>query len=268
MKDKKTENPPDVAKEKRRSAGKNGARTAKLNSTKGDVATEAKKANVGQNSKPNRTKKVHCMLPGAELLDQGLSPQEVMEELEKKGKIELSPEHEIFCIELSVENNQTKAYMRAYPDSGYNAAAASATALLKNPKIKARVEQLRDERKARLNLDGDKLLQMIYNNAHANMRDLYRPDGSLIPITELHPDIAATIQQIEIEEIYAGRGDERTAIGVVKKYKLVDRLKAAELVGRNLMLWKDAGTKENPFHFDNMTDVEIDSRLKALESKE
>lgn len=220
---------------------------AKNNKVKGSTAIIKSKGLKTDISKSDTKKrKVNCMLPGADLLEQGKSVEEVMKELEEREGIELSPEHEVFCLELSVENNQTKAYMRAYPDSGYEAARRSASSLMTNPDIIERVKQLREERNERLKLDGDSLLQSLYNNAKANMRDLYRPDGSLVPINELHPDIAASIQQIEVEELFAGRGDDRQVIGLVRKYKLVDRLKAAELVGRNLKLWKDVGSPENP----------------------
>lgn len=57
----------------------------------------------------------------------------------------LSPRQEAFCREYAESGNATAAYSRAYGASTTNSAAASASKLLRNPKILARIKELQDE---------------------------------------------------------------------------------------------------------------------------
>lgn len=60
--------------------------------------------------------------------------------------IPLSPEDELFVDYLFEENmNRTRAYMKGHPNSSYNAARSSASALLTKPNIKAEVRRRLDE---------------------------------------------------------------------------------------------------------------------------
>ena len=209
------------------------------------------------------TKKINCQLPGAELLKEGKSVEEVMAVLDK----EMKPEHDHFCREYILDDNATRSYQRAYPNSGYFSAANSAADLLKKPEIKKRIDQLRDERNKRLEISSDKVLRRVEARASFNPRELYHPDGSFIPIHELHPDVAIGIKSIEVDEIFVGRGEERTAIGITRKITCFDGKASDELLGRNLSLWKDVGSKENPFTIDKLSDEQLEARLAELRSK-
>lgn len=195
-----------------------------------------------------RKKTVNCQLPGAELLAEGKSVEEVMETLEK----ELKPEHERFCREYILDDNGTRAYQRAYPNSGYDSARDSASKLLAKPCISARIAELRAERNKRLEISADKVLRRLEARASANVRDLYRPDGSFIPVHELDPDVAIAIKSIEVDEIFAGKGDERIAIGITRKITMLDGKASDELLGKNLKLWKEVGSAENPMTLEQL----------------
>jgi phage terminase small subunit len=207
---------------------------------------------------------VNCQLPGAELLSQGKSVAEVMETLEK----ELSPQHERFCREYIIDENGTRAYMRAYPKSSYDSARNSASELLAKPCIKARIEELRDERNRRLEISSDKVLRKLAALIHFDPRDLYDETGALKPIHELDYDVALAIQSIEVDEIMSGRGEDRTSIGQTKKVKFVGIRETLELAGRYLKLWKDVGSADNPVKGDitvkDMTPVQRAARVGFL----
>jgi phage terminase small subunit len=120
--------------------------------------------------------------------------------------------------------------------------------LLRNTKITARIEQLRTERSKRLEITADKVLRRLEARASVTPRDFYNSDGSFIQIHELDPDIGIAIKSIEVVELYAGRGDQKTAIGLVRKITVHDGKAADELLGKNLGLWKEVGSKDNPIH--------------------
>lgn len=80
--------------------------------------------------------------------------------------------HERFANLYVKMGNQTRAYMKVYPDSSYESAAVSAHQLLKNPKVKARVKELNTRTNAEVmnavGLTKEKLLKMaleVYNDA-------------------------------------------------------------------------------------------------------
>ena len=204
--------------------------------TKGSKVGEEKKA-----VKP-KTQMVNCQLIGAEEVAKGKTVKEVVERLEK----ELKPEHDRFCREYIRDDNATRAYQRSYPNCSYETAMVNGCRLLSNAKIKERVENLRDARNKRLDISADKVLRRLEARASFNMTDLYTPDGSFIPLHELDPDVAIGIKSIEIDEIYVGSGDQRTAIGITRKITCLDGKASDELLGKNLNLWKEVGSKDNP----------------------
>lgn len=209
-------------------------------------------------------KKINCQLPGADMLEAGKSVDEIMQALQD----DLSPEHDRFCREYILDDNQTRAYMRAYPDSSYGAAAVSAHHLLKNPKICARIGTLRAERNKRLEVSADKVLRRLEARASVTPRDLYKPDGSFIPIHELHPDVAIGIKSVEVTELFEGQGEDKQAVGLIRKITMFDGKASDELIGRNLSMWKDVGSKDNPLTVDKLSDEALEARLASLESKE
>lgn len=196
-------------------------------------------------AKSPRTKKVNCQLPGANLLDEGKSVAEVMATLED----ELSPEHERFCREYIFDDNATRAYMRSYPKSSYSAAKVSAHHLLTKPNLISRIDELRAARVKRLEIDGDKVLRRLEARASVTPRDFYKADGSFIPIHELDPDVAIGIKSIEVVELFEGRGEDRQAVGLVRKITMVDGKASDELLGKNLRLWKEVGSEDNPLNY-------------------
>jgi phage terminase small subunit len=196
-------------------------------------------------------KKVICQLPGADLIEQGKTVEEVTSEIDN----DLSPQHDLFCREYIIDepSNQTRAYMRAYPQSSYGAAAVSAHELLKNPKIIERIGILREDRNKRLEIRADKILRRIEARAGADIRDFHNENGSLKNIGDLDYDTAIAIQSIEIVELFEGRGENREQIGYVKKIKLVDGKSCDELLGRHLKLFTDkvelSGKDGTPIEF-------------------
>lgn len=63
---------------------------------------------------------------------------------------------EAFCTNISKGENKVDAYQHAgYKTKNYNAAAASASKLLKNPKIVARIKELGDKRERKDIADAD-----------------------------------------------------------------------------------------------------------------
>ncbi len=193
-----------------------------------------------------KAKAINCQLPGAELLAEGKSVKEVMDELAKEKESSLTVQEERFCQELVSCNVAVRAALRVWPDVSYDVAANKAMRLLKNAQIKARIDQITEEHKERYGLTDDKVLKRLAAIAMFDRRTLHKEDGSLKQIHELTEEEAAAITEIESVELFDGKGDQRQAVGFVRKVKFADPKGAIDLAGKHLGIWKEVGSKGNP----------------------
>ena len=150
---------------------------------------------------------------------------------------QLTPKQEKFCAEYMIDGNATEAYRRAgYPGKG---AEVSGCQLLKNPKVEARLAELKAAYTERTFITRDRILQELARIAFFDPRKMYRPDGSMKLLSEMDDDTAACIAGLDVEELYEGRGEDRTDIGRIKKVKLVDKVAALTLAMRHLGMLQD-----------------------------
>ena len=210
------------------------------------------------------SKKVNCMLPGAELLEQGKSVEEVMASLEAQQVNELELAEEFFCQEYVSCGIAVRAALRVWPKYSYDYASTKAERLMKKDEIKRRIRQLTAEHRERYGLTEAKVLKRIAALAFFDRRTLHNQDGTLKAIHELTEEEAAAITEVESVELFSGKGEDKQAIGTVRKVKFADPKASLELAGRNLMLWKDVGSKSNPLSHEAMTDEQLAARLKHL----
>lgn len=85
----------------------------------------------------------------------------------------MNQQQDLFCREFVANSfNGVQAYMAAYPDSSYGAAGGSAHELLKNPQIQDRITELLRDRMARLNLQADDVLRLLWATVTADPNEL------------------------------------------------------------------------------------------------
>lgn len=155
----------------------------------------------------------------------------------------LSPLQRLFALEYIVDLNGTRAAIRA----GYSArtAAQQAHQLLRNPLVLAEIDAQKKARLKRIAMDADALLLRLFEEADADMADLFDDDGNLRPVKDW-PAIwrRGLVAGIETEEILGASeedGKPRPVVGYTRKVKLADRMKRLEAIGRhvNVQAWKD-----------------------------
>lgn len=61
---------------------------------------------------------------------------------------------------------------------------------------------------------------------------LFDEEGTPLPITDLDPDTRVALAGLDVNELYSGSGDSRVQVGVMKKYRITDKLKAIELLAK------------------------------------
>lgn len=116
---------------------------------------------------------------------------------------------------------------RAYELAGYPDCAnpsAKAAKLLRKPRIKAYIKEIRDRAKAQADVDPGFVLLALKNIVSADRRLLYNEDGSLKPVHEWPAHVAETIESIETTE---------SALGAhTKKIKIGSRLQALSMMAK------------------------------------
>lgn len=150
----------------------------------------------------------------------------------------LLPKQQWFVLEYLAdkERNAYKAAIKA----GYKGRSAytQASRLLDNPKVKAVIAERTAKDVAKLELSAEWVLAELHKMAAFDVRKLYRPDGSLVPISELDDETAASIAGLEVIEQTSGRGKKRTVV-LLKKVKLADKGQNLERLGRHFKLFVD-----------------------------
>lgn len=163
--------------------------------------------------------------------------------------MELKGKRELFAREYLKDLHGTNAALRAgySPDS----ARTIASQLLAEPEVQARVAELSAARNAKLDLEARDILVELLRMLTTDIALALNADGSVKEIADIPIDLRRAIASIEIEEKYERDllkpGEElvedpprdKLVTVRVKKIKFWSKEKAAELLGRHLVLFKD-----------------------------
>lgn len=154
-------------------------------------------------------------------------------------KDKLTPKQSKFVAEyLANGMNATKAAISA----GYSASSAEVegSRLLRNAKVAAAVAKKTEKHMAQLDYGVDKTLEYIARMAFFDPKDLFEDDGSLKQIKDIPEEARTVIAGLEVSEICdAATGEQKHAIGLLKKVKLSDRKAALDMLMRYHSLYKD-----------------------------
>lgn len=147
-------------------------------------------------------------------------------------KRKLTPKRERFCIEYNIDFNASGAARRA----GYKDESAGQIGfmLLKNVDIQQRVMELREENAKKYNITKESLMQILRDIAGAKLDDILDAEGQVLPPAEWPEHMKRVTSGLEVDEIYSGTGENRTAIGLRRKVKLSERTKAIEILNKML----------------------------------
>lgn len=148
----------------------------------------------------------------------------------------LTPREARFCEEYLVDLNATQAAIRA----GYSARSARAHVgrLLTNEAIACRIAELRDARSTRVGVQADDVLRGLWQIAMLDIGEAFDASGALKPLVDMPEGVRRAIASIEIDELFNGRGGDRASVGVTRKVRFHDKIRALDLLGQHLGLWK------------------------------
>lgn len=153
----------------------------------------------------------------------------------------LTPKQKRFVAEYLIDLNATAAARRA----GYSAKTADRIGpeLLGKTCVSEAIQQAIQEREKRTEITQDMVLRETAKLAFFDIRKMFDNNGKPLDISRLDDDTAAALVGLDVQDIADPDGDY---VGYVKKYKMADKVKALELLGKHFGTWepKDDGPKD------------------------
>ena len=150
-----------------------------------------------------------------------------------------------FVEEYLIDLNATQAAIRAgySPDS----AADIGSENLRKPDIRAHIDKAMAERSRRTGVNADRVVQEIAKIAFVNAIEVIDPKTATVKENASSDDTAA-IQSVKVKTF----GED----GLEREIKMADKLKALELLGRHMGMFKDkvevSGLEKEKSKLDNI----------------
>lgn len=133
-----------------------------------------------------------------------------------------------FIEEYLIDLNATQAAIRAgySPDTAYSIGNEN----MKKPEIKAKIDKAMAERSKRTGVNADRVVRELAKIAFVNADDVIDADTATLKPDAAREDTAA-IQSVKVKTF----GED----GLEREIKMADKLKALELLGKHLGMFKD-----------------------------
>lgn len=152
----------------------------------------------------------------------------------------LTKKNEVFCDEYLIDLNATQAAIRA----GYSVESAGSigSELLKKPEIRARIDTAMAERSKRTGINADRVLRELGRIAFVNPSDLIDLSTATVKPGASEDDLSV-IAGVKVKYVphkdYDDEGNVTVEDAIEREVRLCDKLKALEMCGRHLGMFKD-----------------------------
>lgn len=149
--------------------------------------------------------------------------------------MKLTPRQERFVEEYLIDLNAAQAAVRA----GYSVRGADACGarLLAHPGVRARVDPVVRRQAGGIGITADAVLREVARVAFFDLRRVFAEDGTLIPVAALPEEVSAALLSADFAT--ARRAEGR--VEHVAKLKAADKMRALEMLGRHLGLFRERG---------------------------
>jgi len=143
----------------------------------------------------------------------------------------LTEKQKTFCDEYLIDLNATQAAIRAgySPDSAKEIGCENLT----KPNIRAYIDKEIANRSKRTGINQDRVIRELARIAFVNANDVINMNEATLKADATEDD-TATIASVKVKTIPTKEGE-----GVEREIKLADKLKALELLGKHLGMFKD-----------------------------
>lgn len=159
----------------------------------------------------------------------------------------MTPKREQFVKEYLIDLNATKAAERA----GYSKKTAYSMGqqLLKDIEVAAALEKAQQKRSMRTEITADRVLKELGLIGFSDLRGMFDDAGKLRPVHELEEHVSRAVASVEVTKERTRRDGDTVSEEFVTKVKVWDKVKALELIGRHLAMWKDRVEVDTPEPF-------------------
>ncbi len=171
----------------------------------------------------------------------------------------LTAKQEAFCTEYLIDLNATQAAIRAgySPDSANEIAAEN----MAKPSVSSRVAELMALRSERTRISADRVLTELARMGFSDIRDYFTPEDGIRKVSALKDDAAAALQSMKVTKKVVDYDEDGNAIvGDVVEFKLADKTKNLELIGKHLAMFSDK-IQITTNKAEDLTDDQIAERL-------
>lgn len=149
----------------------------------------------------------------------------------------LTAKQNAFVAEYLVDLNGSAAAVRA----GYAQQTADKISyqLLRKPLVAKAIDEALARRSARVEVYQDDVLRELMRVLTTDIGKAFDANGVLLPVQQIPEDVRRAIASIETDELFDGKGPERTQVGVTRKIKFWSKDNALALAMRHLGLLRD-----------------------------
>lgn len=143
----------------------------------------------------------------------------------------MTKKQKLFCEEYLIDLNATQAAIRA----GYSPGTAGSIGgeNMQKPEIRAYIDRAMAERSKRTGINADRVVMELAKIALVNAADVINADDATLR-DDAAPEDTAAIQSVKVKTFPTKDGE-----GVEREIKMADKIKALELLGKHLGMFKD-----------------------------
>ncbi len=141
----------------------------------------------------------------------------------------LTEKQKRFVAEYLADLNATAAAKRA----GYKDPNIGRQLIAKN-NVYAAIQREIQERNQRTEITQDMVIRELAKLGFFDIRKLFDKDGKPLDISKLDDDAAAALVGLDVQDVSDGDGNYVGFIKKYKKYKMADKIKALELLGKHV----------------------------------
>ena len=99
----------------------------------------------------------------------------------------------------------------------------------------------------------ERVLRELRSIASSDIKALFDDEGAIKPISEWPDSISRAVSSIEVNELWGTNEDgKKEQIGVTKKVKFWDKLKAVELIGKNMGMFVEKHVVEGKLTLEHL----------------
>jgi len=171
-----------------------------------------------------------------------------------------------FIDEYLIDNNGKQAAIR----SGYSekSAEVQASRMLSNAKVLAVLRERQEQLANKYEVTRERVVEEYAKLAFFNIKNAFDDNGGLIDIKQMDDDISAAIAGLEVSEITSGSGDEKTAIGQLKKIRLTDKRAALDSLCKVLGYNAPEKTESNVRILTDLKELTDDELLQLVNNRD